>query len=87
MRRIFLVMVIIITIFWLHPVVAIALAVLFGFLNSYDYYEIVATGVVVDIAYQSVFNIGFMSIPLYTSVCIILFFTIRLLKKQMNFYA
>lgn len=87
MRRLFLILVLIMTVLWIHPMLALLMSVVFAFLQDGDYYELVAVGVLIDILYQSLIELGFISLPIYTLIGLVLFFAVQFLKKQMNFYA
>ena len=72
---------------WFVPWVALALAALYSFFHGGRYYELLALGLLLDVFYESVINLGMLSLPLYTIVSGVVFLTTSYVKKQMNIYA
>jgi len=86
MKRSFLFLIPLILIFFSLPVIAVIVAVIIGFSHSFDYYEIIIFGIIIDIFYQSTFSIFSLSLPLYTPLTFALFISLYFLKKRMNFH-
>jgi len=75
------------TLLWVHPIAGFILAIVFGLLQSYRYYEIIAVAALVDIIYQTTVSVGFISLPLYTLVGVMFFVLSSRIQNQINIHA
>ena len=87
MRRLFFGTIILGLAFWFHPWISLGIAVLYSFFTTHKYYELLGLGILLDIMYQTIISIAFLSIPLYTLLSVLIFFAASFIKKRMNIYA
>jgi len=87
MKRVFFFLLLLFVIVFGNPIVGITAALLVGISVNYQIYEIILLGFIVDLLYASVYSYGFIQIPLYTFITVIIFFSLSSIKKRLNFYA
>ncbi|MFT7016255.1 MAG: hypothetical protein ACJATX_000212 [Candidatus Paceibacteria bacterium] len=87
MQRFFIGIIILAIVLWFQPWIALLVGVVYSFFNSNNYYELIITGIVIDVIYQSAVSFGPIYIPLYTLAAIALFAITTSLKKRMRMYA
>lgn len=85
MKRLFFGLLALLLALWLHPLVGLGLVTIMALRSLPEHYEIVVIGVIVDVAYHSVIGFGFISLPIYTVLALILFGVTHVIKKRLLF--
>lgn len=85
-RRLLINIIILFIVLWIHPIVGFGLAFIYSLFQSYRCYEIIGIGIIIDIIHHTYFDIWLLSIPIYTSIGILLFVLGSRIQEKINFY-
>lgn len=87
MKRLLVGIILLGIVLWLSPIAGFILAIVFALFQSYSYYEIIAFGILIDIAYQTSLNTGLVELPIYTILGIVFFGLSFFIQKRINLHA
>jgi len=87
MKRIFFFLLLLSITIFIHPIIGIITGLIIGLTSKYQFYEIILLGLIIDVMYASVYTFGFIQIPLFTFITLIIFFSLSLIKKRLSFHA
>lgn len=87
MKRIFFFLLLLFLLIYIHPIVAMVVAVILALKESYAFYEIIILGIIIDSLYWTIIELPWIQLPIYTVSAIILFFSLSQIKKRLSFHA
>ncbi|MCI5050972.1 MAG: hypothetical protein MRY57_01545 [Candidatus Pacebacteria bacterium] len=87
MKRLFILFLLLSVVVFINPIFAILLGLIIGLSMRYAFYEIIIIGVVIDIMYNSMYEFGIITIPIYTIISCIIFLLLNPIKSRLSFHA